>query len=146
MAFASRRTLSMSLSNGNSGECTPITTNPLSLYFSAQARTYGSVRSQLTHVYVQTSTRTIFPRSPAAVSGSELSHPVARLREDNSPVCDGAAASFVSGVMLLPPAKARIGAPIALMSVAATRSWFAFMLCTRRLREQLHRTASLRSG
>ena len=32
-------TLSMFLSNANSGACTPITTRPWSLYFSAQART-----------------------------------------------------------------------------------------------------------
>ena len=37
------------LSNVNSGVCTPITTSPCR-YFCAQARTYGSVRSQLMHV------------------------------------------------------------------------------------------------
>ena len=45
-----RRTLTMSFSNSNSGECTPITTSPSSLYFSAQARTCGAVRSQLMQV------------------------------------------------------------------------------------------------
>src|SRR6516225_3775801 len=38
--------------------------------------------------------------------------------------------------MALPPAKVWIGNPIALMSVAATRSWFAFMLCAYRRRGQ----------
>jgi hypothetical protein len=37
-------------SNENSGVCTPITTNPWSLYRAAHARTYGSVRSQLMQV------------------------------------------------------------------------------------------------
>jgi hypothetical protein len=50
MAFTARRVLSTSFSNGNSGECTPMTTSPGSLYLAAQARTYGSVRSQLTYV------------------------------------------------------------------------------------------------
>src|SRR3954471_10605559 len=36
---------------------------------------YGRVRSQLTHEYVQTSTRTTRPRSASAVSGSEVSQP-----------------------------------------------------------------------
>jgi hypothetical protein len=36
--FDLRRTLSMFFSNLNSGVWTPMTTNPLSLYFSAQAR------------------------------------------------------------------------------------------------------------
>src|SRR3954454_17901121 len=35
---------------------------------------YGSVRSQLTHEYVQNWTATTRPRSAAAVSGSELSY------------------------------------------------------------------------
>ena len=47
MAFAARRTLSTLVSNPNSGECTPITTSPRSLYFSAHARTYGTWRIQL---------------------------------------------------------------------------------------------------
>src|SRR4051794_7312579 len=42
-----------------------------------QARTYGSVRSQLIHVSVQKSTRTTCPRSSAGPSGAELSHSVA---------------------------------------------------------------------
>src|ERR671920_344444 len=46
-------------------------------YFWAHSRTYGSVLSQLTHVYVQNCTATTRPLSPSGVSGSELSHPVA---------------------------------------------------------------------
>ena len=42
---------------------------------------YGSVRSQLMHVSVQKSTSTMWPRSSAGPSGSELSHPVAPLSE-----------------------------------------------------------------
>src|SRR3954468_9347659 len=68
-----RRTLSRSCSNPNSGACTPTTTSPRSRYRSLHARTYGSVRSQLTHEYVQKSTATTWPRSAAAVSGSEFS-------------------------------------------------------------------------
>ena len=44
-----RRTFSKSYSKENSGVCTPITRSCF-LYFSDQARTYGSVRSQLMHV------------------------------------------------------------------------------------------------
>src|SRR3954471_4196009 len=68
-----RRTLSRSCSNPNSGQWAPTTTSPRSRYLSAQALTYGSVRSQLTHEYVQMSTRTTRPRSSSAFSGSEFS-------------------------------------------------------------------------
>src|SRR5919107_1427518 len=70
--------LSRSCSNPNSGACTPTTVSPRSAYFSDHARTYGSVRSQLTHEYVQTSTTTTRPARASAVSGSELSHTGAR--------------------------------------------------------------------
>src|SRR5262245_24429232 len=71
------RTLATSCSKGNSGVCTPIRTNPWSSYFSAQARTHGSVRIQLMHVYVPKSARTTLSFRSASVSGSELSQPVA---------------------------------------------------------------------
>ena len=58
-------TLSMSRSKPNSGVWTPMTVRPAAPYFAAQARTYGSVRSQFTHVYVQKSTRTTRPLSPS---------------------------------------------------------------------------------
>ena len=45
---------------------------------SCHALRYGSVRSQLTHEYVQKSMRTSVPRSLRAVSGSELSQTGAR--------------------------------------------------------------------
>ena len=77
MSSTAQRTLSASRSNGNSGVCTPTTTSPSSSYFSAHARTYASVRSQLMQVYVQKSTRTTFPRRTSGVSGSELSQPAA---------------------------------------------------------------------
>src|SRR2546427_630441 len=80
-----RRTLSRSCSKSNSGVCAPITTRPCSRYLASQARRYGSVRSQLTQVYVQKSTSTTLPRRPSAVSGGELSHVVA-LRSDANPV------------------------------------------------------------
>src|SRR3954468_11913953 len=83
------RTLSMSSSNENSGVCTPMTTNPCSLYRVAQARTYGTVRSQLMHVYVQKSTRTTLPCRSAAVSGGELSQAVAPPSEARSLALDG---------------------------------------------------------
>src|SRR4051812_40089759 len=70
----------MSCSNENSGVWTPMTTNPSSRYASDQARTYGSWRSQLMHVHVQKFTRTTWPRSSAAVMGSELSQTAARSR------------------------------------------------------------------
>src|SRR4029078_3187266 len=64
----------MSFSNANSGACTPITTRPWSLYLSYHARTYGSVRRQFTHEYVQKSMTTTLPRSASPVSGGEFSH------------------------------------------------------------------------
>src|SRR6185369_4441 len=70
-------TFGRSFSNENSGVCTPITTSPASLYFSAHALMYGSGRSELMQVYVQKSTSTTFPRSDLPVSGSELSQPSA---------------------------------------------------------------------
>src|SRR5919198_2342753 len=75
---AARRTLSRSCSNPNSGACTPTTRSPRSRYLSSHALRYGRVRSQLTHEYVQKSTATTRPRSPSAVSGSELSQRAAR--------------------------------------------------------------------
>src|SRR5687768_9619623 len=81
MSFIARRTFARSCSNSNSGECTPITTNPSAEYLFAHARTDGSVRSQLIHVYVQKSMSTTFPRRLAAVSGGVLIHVVA-LRSD----------------------------------------------------------------
>src|SRR3954451_20540101 len=83
------RTLSMSSSNENSGVCTPMTTNTCSLYRAAQARTYGTVRSQLINVYVQKSMRTTLPCSAAAVSGGELSQPVAPRSEAKSLALNG---------------------------------------------------------
>src|ERR1700691_5580053 len=61
-------------SKANSGSCTPITTRPSLLYLSAHAFTYGSVRRQLMHEYVQISSSTTLPRRPWALSGGELSH------------------------------------------------------------------------
>src|SRR6516164_5389362 len=55
----------------------PITTRPLSRYFSYHAFTYGNARRQLMHEYVQKSTTTTWPRRPSAVSGGEFSHSVA---------------------------------------------------------------------
>src|SRR5437667_2683680 len=78
-------TLSMSPSNPNSGVWTPITVRPSPRYLSAHARRYGSVRSQLTQVYVQKSTRTIRPRRLLGASGSELSHPVAPSKDARRP-------------------------------------------------------------
>src|SRR4051812_20204747 len=77
ISCAARRTLSMLCSKENSGVCAPITTRPCSAYLSAHARTYGSWRSQLTHVYVQKLTSTTLPRRPAVVSGAELSQSLA---------------------------------------------------------------------
>ena len=88
LSCADRRTLSTFASNENSGVCTPMTTSPCSLYRSAHARTYGTVRSQLMQVYVQKSTRTTLPCRSAAVSGPELSHAVARPSAARSPCFD----------------------------------------------------------
>src|SRR3954465_2405488 len=96
ISFAAQRTLSMSFSNGNSGVCAPITTSPWLRYFSSQARTYGSVRSQFTHVYVQKSTSTTLPLRPAGVSGGELSHSAAPLRDGNAPSSPLTAAAHAS--------------------------------------------------
>src|SRR5215203_2576443 len=75
-------TFRKSCSTSNSGVWTPIVTRPCSLYFSAQARIYGAVRSQLTHVNVQKFTRTTCPRRSSGERGSELSHPLAPSSED----------------------------------------------------------------
>src|SRR4051794_30705540 len=72
----------MSCSNENSGVWTPMTTRPSSRYACDQARTYGSVRSQLMQVSVQKSTSTTRPRKSAASSGSELS-------QADAPASDG---------------------------------------------------------
>src|SRR5579859_8016140 len=67
----------MFFSKLNSGACTPMTTRPWSLYFSAHARTYGRVRRQLMHVYVQKSTKITLPLTALSVTGGELTHSVA---------------------------------------------------------------------
>src|SRR5215210_7565794 len=58
------RTLEMSLSNPNSGEWTPTTSRPSSLYFSYNLLICGCAFWQLKQLYVQNSTSTTF--SPAA--------------------------------------------------------------------------------
>src|SRR6185369_17360293 len=68
-----RFTFSVGLSNAYSGVYTPTTTRPLSLYFSCQLSTWGSVLRQLTQSKVQKSTSTTWPCSLAIDSGSELS-------------------------------------------------------------------------
>src|SRR4051812_40671933 len=65
-------TLARSFSNPNSGEWTPITTRPASLYFAAQALMYGSSRRLFIHEYVQKFTSTTLPRTDLLVSGVEL--------------------------------------------------------------------------
>src|SRR3712207_9234665 len=66
------RTLPRSRSKPNSGACTPTTVSPRSAYVFHHARTYGSVRSQFTHEYVQKSTRTTRPARASAGGGTEL--------------------------------------------------------------------------
>src|SRR4051794_16187684 len=85
MALAACCTLSRLCSKENSGVCTPTTTRPLSLYLSAHARTYGSVRSQFTQVNVQNWTRTTLPRRLSGVSAGEFSQAVAPFREGRLP-------------------------------------------------------------
>src|SRR5690349_14241574 len=80
-----RRTFSRSPSNSNSGVCTPTTASPFAAYLSAHARTYGSERSQLMHVYVPKLTRTTRPRSAAAVSGTAFNQAVAPSKPGSSP-------------------------------------------------------------
>ena len=86
-------TLSMFPSKPNSGVWTPITVSPSSRYLAAQARRYGSVRSQLTQVYVQKSTSTTRPRRSSGVNGSELSHPVAPSNDGRRPSTGNATSS-----------------------------------------------------
>ncbi len=74
--FSASFTLSRFRSQKNSGECIPMTTNPLPAYFSCHALTQGSVRSQLIHPYVQNSKSTTLPRSPWSFKGGELSQVV----------------------------------------------------------------------
>ena len=64
-----RATFAGFFSNSNSGVCTPTITRPSSRYASNHARRYGSVRTQLTQLYVQKSTTTTRPRSAARLSG-----------------------------------------------------------------------------
>src|SRR5258708_38711256 len=70
-------TLAGFFSKPTSGAWTPITTSPASLYFAAQAFTYGSSRRLLIHEYVQKLTSTTLPRSALLLSGGELSQPTA---------------------------------------------------------------------
>src|SRR6266849_3665562 len=126
-----RRTLSRSCSKSNSGVCAPITTRPCSRYLASHARRYGSVRNQLTHVYVQKSTSTTLPRRPSAVSGGELSHVVAPRSAANP---RSAAASPCSRAFVAPsmvnssPARAA-----AVVARKRRRSW---LMCTGRLLDQ----------
>src|SRR6185369_16892513 len=90
------------------------------LYLAAQARTYGSVRSQLTHVNVQKSTRTTFPRSPSAVSGGELSHAVAPRRDGKLPsIGSREDAGVIGNTSLGIGAGTPAGAPMAAARIAA---------------------------
>jgi hypothetical protein len=61
---------------------------------------------------------------PAGVSGGELSHSVAPAREGISP----STGNFDAAGAPLSAAKAAIGAPLALVSIAASMSLFAFMM------------------
>src|SRR4029077_1641892 len=104
-------------------------------------------------VYVQTSTRTTFPRRLAAVNGGELSHSVALLSEDNSPSLTDCAFAGISlaGVILciglLSSAKVAIEAMPALASMAASISLFAFiMLASHLLQIRRLCVRDLRSG
>src|SRR4051794_7822576 len=65
-------TLARSFSNPNSGEWTPITTRPASLYFAAQAWMYGSSRRLFIHEYVQNFPSTPLPSTGLLVRGLEL--------------------------------------------------------------------------
>src|SRR5262249_10184673 len=69
ISSSARATRSTLPSNSNSKVCTPTTIRPCSRYFSAHARTYGSVRIQLMHVYVPKLTSTTWSRRSAGVSG-----------------------------------------------------------------------------
>src|SRR5882724_13146656 len=87
-------TLAGSFSKPNSGEWTPTTTRPASLYFAAQAFMYGSSRRLLMHEYVQKLTSTTFPRSALLLNGVELSHATAPSKSGirpSSPVPDAIA-------------------------------------------------------
>src|ERR1700733_6694608 len=89
-------TLAGLFSKPNSGAWTPITTNPASLYFAAQAFMYGSSRRLLMHEYVQKLTNTTFPRSDLLLNGAELSHATAPSKSgirSSSPVPDAIAAT-----------------------------------------------------
>src|SRR5882724_1374170 len=70
-------TLAGSFSKPNSGEWTPTTTRPASLYFAAQAFMYGNSLRLLMHEYVQKLTSTTFPRSALSLNGGELSQATA---------------------------------------------------------------------
>src|SRR5947208_10412433 len=77
-------------------------TNRCWRYLASHARRYGSVRNQLTHVYVQKSTSTTLPRRPSAVSGGELSHVVAPRSAPNprSPAISPRSRAFVAPSMV----------------------------------------------
>src|ERR1700734_3154224 len=68
-AAAWARTLETTCSKANSGVCTPTTTKPYLAYLWYHASTWGRVRWQLMHEYVQKSTRTTLPRSAEIESG-----------------------------------------------------------------------------
>src|SRR5215469_17850536 len=67
-------TLEATCSKANSGLCTPMIWKPYLWYVAYHASRCGRVRRQLMHEYVQKSTRTTWPRSPAIESGGELNH------------------------------------------------------------------------
>src|ERR1051325_7463946 len=84
-------TLAGSFSNPNSGEWTPITTRPASLYFAAHAFMYGSSRRLLMQEYVQKLTSTTFPRSDLPLNPAEFSQPTAPSKSGirpSSPIAD----------------------------------------------------------
>src|ERR671916_1998133 len=133
MSFTACSILAKSFSNSNSGEWTPITTSPWSLYFSDHARTWGSERSQLMQVYVQKSIRTTFPRNPAAVRGGELSHPFAPAREGNSLSTGKRSAEPGGRSTPRTCAPVPIGAPKAPASIAASTTRRVFIAGLHRL-------------
>src|SRR5687767_5746499 len=89
-------TLSAGFSQPNSGECTPTIVSPACAYRSCQPRTAGITFWQLIQPYVQNSTSTTRPRSPAIVRGSLLSQ--------GPPVISGAAVPTRTDCPATPPA------------------------------------------
>jgi len=72
--------------------------------------------------------RTTFPRKLVGISGGEFSHWIAPSREGKSPSIGSRRAGVVPCSTLLSSAEPSIETAATAMSIATSKSWFAFMM------------------